>query len=54
MSSQRVTTKTIDYAALVRKNQGEDQKKPETVYQFSNGKEFKSTDDKETGIYRRS
>lgn len=54
MSSQRVTTKTIDYAALVRKNQPEEQKKPETVYQFSNGNEFKSTDNQETGIYRRT
>lgn len=54
MAQTRVLTKTIDYAALVKKQQGEEQRKPETVYQFSNGKEFKSTDDKETGIYRRS
>ena len=46
-----VTTNNIDYAALVRKVQGEDANKPEIVYKFSNGKEYKSTDNTNSGIY---
>ena len=30
-----------------------DMEKPEVVYKFSNGKEKKSTDRTETGVYRR-
>ena len=46
-----VTTKTLDYAALVRKVLGEEVNKPETVYEFSDGREFKSTDKTNHGIY---
>lgn len=46
-----VTSKNIDYAALVRKQLGEEYNKPETVYQFSNGKDYKSTDKTNSGIY---
>jgi len=38
-----VTTKPIDYAALVRKVEGEDYKKKETAYEFSNGRKFEDT-----------
>jgi hypothetical protein len=51
MADQQVTTKPIDYAALVRKVLGEEANKPEAVYEFSNGREFKSTDKTDHGIY---
>ncbi len=47
-----VTTRTGNYKDLVVKAHGKDWKKPETVYQFSNGRKFESTDQYETGIYR--
>lgn len=48
-----VTTKIIDYAALVRKAQGEDANKPEIVYEFSNKREFKDSGSN-GGIYKPS
>ena len=39
-----VTTKEIDFASLVRKAEGEDANKPDVIYEFSNKREFKSTD----------
>ena len=53
MADQKVTTKLIDYNSLVRKALGDELNKPEVAYQFSNGREFHSTDKEETGIYRR-
>lgn len=38
-----VTTKLIDYAALVRKVEGEDMNKKEDVYEFSNGRKFEDS-----------
>ena len=49
----KVVTRPVDYAALVRKVEGEEFKKPEPSYEFSNGRNFNSTDDAESGIYRR-
>lgn len=53
-NNQRVTVRTINLKDLVQKAAGKDYKKPETVYQFSNGRKFESTDDKPTGIYQPS
>jgi hypothetical protein len=52
--TQQVTVRTVNYKDLVQKAAGKDWKKPEVVYQFSGGRKFESTDDKETGIYRQS
>jgi len=38
-----VQTKPIDYAALVRKVLGDDAKKKEVAYEFSNGRKFEDT-----------
>lgn len=46
------TTIVTDFRAIVLKNDP-DFEKPEVVYKFSNGKEMKSTDRAQTGIYRR-
>lgn len=35
-----VTTKPIDYAALVKKAEGEEWNKPEVAYEFSNNRKF--------------
>lgn len=41
-----VTTREIDLGALVRKALGKDYNKPETEYEFSNGRKFeKRTED---------
>jgi hypothetical protein len=48
-----VTTKEIDFAALVRKVEGDAMNKPETVYEFSNGREFKDSGSN-GGIYNPS
>lgn len=44
-------TKTIDWGAMVRKYWGDEWLKKETVYQFSNGREFKDSGPN-AGIYR--
>lgn len=49
-SQHKVTTREIDYAALVRKVEGEDYKKKEAVYEFPNGREFKDSGGS-SGIY---
>jgi hypothetical protein len=46
-------TRVTDLNAIVRKLDP-DMDKPESVYKMSNGREFKSTDRNETGVYRRS
>lgn len=48
------TTHTIDYAALVKKLIGAERSEKEVVYEFSNGRKFKSTDHTESGIYDKS
>lgn len=45
--------KLLDYAALVKRVQGEDANKPDVVYQFSNNREFNSTDATNSGIYQK-
>lgn len=47
-------TKTLSWAAMVKKLWGDEWHKKETIYEFSDGREFKSTDADETGIYRNS
>lgn len=54
MTNQPKPSNTVtDWRALCHKNDPE-MEKPEVVYKFSNGKEKKSTDRAETGVYRRS
>ncbi len=45
-------TRTVNWRGEVQKADP-DWQKPETVYKFSNGREFKSTDRQESGVYRR-
>lgn len=45
-------TRTLSWAAIVRRLWGDEWNKKETVYQFSNGREFKSTDYGTSGVYR--
>lgn len=47
-------TRTLDWAALVRKAWGDEYLRRETVYRFPDKREFLSTDSAESGIYRRS
>ena len=54
MSNQtKVRFRTYDLATQVRKSWGEDWKKPETGYEFSNGRKFNDTGNK-GGPYRPS
>ena len=39
----RVKIKHVDYAALVKKQQGEDANKKEPSYEWSNGRKFDDT-----------
>lgn len=47
-------TRTLDWAAEVRKAWGPEFNEPDTAYQFSNGREVKSTDSQRGGIYEGS
>lgn len=49
--AQNPTGRDIDYAALVRKLLGPEQSQQEIVYEFSNGRKFKTTDHTDSGIY---
>lgn len=48
-----VTTRILNWRDLVLKAWGEDYDKPETVYRFSQNREFKSTDNSDHGVYER-
>lgn len=48
----KVSTRTINYSALVRKEWGENWNKPDIAYEFSNGRKFLDTDRSESGVYR--
>jgi hypothetical protein len=57
--SSEVTTSIINWRDLVLKAWGPDYDVPETAYRFSNsklstGREFKSTDNSNHGVYERS
>lgn len=52
--TERTTTRQINASAQVRQAWGSEYTKPDVAYQFSNGREFDSTDKRETGIYKRS
>ena len=52
MADQKPNVKVTDFRAICHKLDPE-MEKPEVVYKFSNGKEKKSTDRAETGVYRR-
>lgn len=45
-------TRTLSWAAIVRKLWGDEWTKKETVYEFSNDRKFESTDSTASGIYR--
>jgi hypothetical protein len=49
-----VTSRTFDWRQMVITQWGEDWRKPEWVYEMSNGRKFDSTDYYTTGIYQRS
>lgn len=49
-----VTTRILNWRDLVLKAWGEEYNVPETAYKFSQAREFKSTDNSEHGVYRRS
>jgi hypothetical protein len=53
MSDNKVQSRDIDYAALVRKQWGKEWTKPDIAYEMSNGRTFESTDATESGIYKR-
>ena len=42
---------TIDFKSLVLAEEGPSYNEPEVVYEFSDGKKFKSTDATDSGIY---
>lgn len=44
-------TKSVDWGAQVRQIWGDEWHKDDVVYKFSNGREFKSSDDSSSGIY---
>jgi hypothetical protein len=44
-------TRQLDYAAEVRKQWGPAFYEPDVAYQFSNGRQFKSTDGSDGGVY---
>lgn len=46
-----VSSRPIDWAALVRRAWGPEFSQPDKAYQFSNGRDFKSTDSLRGGIY---
>lgn len=46
-----VASRVIDWAAEVRRAWGPEFSQPDKAYQFSNGREFKSTDGNRGGIY---
>lgn len=48
------TSRIIDWAALVRRAWGPEYNQPDKAYQFSNGREFNSTDGQRGGIYEGS
>ena len=47
-----VTTRQIDYGALVRKQWGGEWGKPEKVYEFSNGRKFDETSQRGGSFYQ--
>lgn len=44
-------TRTLDLASEVRKQWGPEFFEPDVAYKFSNGREFKSSDASDSGIY---
>ena len=45
------STRSVDWAALVRKVWGDEWHKKETVYEFGNKRKFESSDDSSSGVY---
>ena len=49
----RVQTRTLSWKEIVERTWGKEWNEPEVVYQFSDGREFRSTDKTDSGIYQR-
>ena len=49
-----VQTRTIDYAAWVRKLWGKEWNKPDTAYEFSNDRKFEDTTEQGGSFYQRT
>lgn len=47
----RPTTRVINWLDEVRRSWGEEWNVPETCYQFTGGRKFKSTDRSQSGVY---
>lgn len=47
----KVTTRILDWAALVKRAWGPEWGEPDIAYQFSNDRKFNSSDGSEGGIY---
>lgn len=50
----KVTSRVINLAASIKQAWGTEWAKPDVAYRFSNGREFNSTDKRDTGIYEQS
>jgi len=50
----KVTTRSINWRSLVLEQWGDQWTVPDTAYQMGNGAKFESTDQYNTGIYRRT
>lgn len=50
--AQVVTTRKVDFGAQVRKQWGGEWRKPEKVYEFSNGRKFEETSEQGGSFYR--
>jgi hypothetical protein len=51
--TEQVKIRQVNFADLVKRREGDDYNRPDPSYQFSNNREFQSTDKTESGIYRR-
>lgn len=49
--NQSTPTRLIDWRSLVNRLLGEEKRNDEVVYEFSNGRKFKTTDHTTSGIY---
>ena len=50
----KVQTRDFDWKSLVSKSWGKDYKKPDTAYEFSNGRKFEDTTEQGGSFYQRT
>jgi hypothetical protein len=48
----KVQSRDIDYSSLVRRQWGKEYKKPDTAYEFSNGRKFEDTTEQGGSFYQ--